>query len=327
MAKHIKIAINQINGTYRTLNTAADLVLKSERGVLIPWNIRRVDEFTGVVVVDHDDPWNFEPDVSGAIIPTVVLATEDWIRLHERYASTAAIIRYVTWRARNGLPPLPLKAERDILASLHAAEEDLPLGTPIEIKPGAWERLWRDRPEIFFGTSPDHKYAKVVDNMIAGAADFDPLYTNFETPSDYLEVIEFLDRIPLLPRVEFGKGVIKKCQEVGTTGEWGAKLTILPEGVIVFLSDPSDREERVKRLQGLTVARHSQLVEATGIADLITLGIATEPIPTTGRSHDYLLARGTFDFTQDEKKMREELFGPVPKELPQFLVSRFRGMA
>jgi len=327
MAKHVKKAISQINGTYRMLTTTSGLVLKSERGVLIPWDIHHVDVFTGVVVVDHPDPWDFEPDVTDSRIPTIVLALDDWLTLHERYASTAAVIRFVTWRARNGLPSLPLEAEKDIIASVHAAEEDLPLGAPIEVKPGAWERAWRDRPEIFFGTSPDHKYAKIVDNMIAGAADMDPLYTSIETTSDYLYIIEFLDRISPFPRVEFGKGVVKKCQQVGATGEWGAMLSILPEGVIVFLSDPADREQRIKLLRSLTAARHSQFMEATGISGLVTLGIATEPIPTTGRSHDFCLVQATFDLTESEKSMRDEIFGAIPPELAQSLLSRYRGMA
>jgi hypothetical protein len=163
--------------------------------------------------------------------------------------------------------------------------------------------------------------------MIAGAADMDPLYTSIETTSDYLYIIEFLDRISPFPRVEFGKGVVKKCQQVGATGEWGAMLSILPEGVIVFLSDPADREQRIKLLRSLTAARHSQFMEATGISGLVTLGIATEPIPTTGRSHDFCLVQATFDLTESEKSMRDEIFGAIPPELAQSLLSRYRGMA
>ncbi len=325
LTKNIAKAVVQINGSYRHLTNATDLSLTSERGVSIPWKRELVDQFTGVVIVDHEDPWNYVPNTGKAAIPTVVLALGDWLTLHQRFPSTAAIVRYLQWRARNGLPNLPLAAEKDILASHHIAEEDLERGTPFEVRKGAWEQTWRDRPEIFFGTRPDHKYGLVVDNMIAGASDLDPDYSALNTPSDYLGVIEFLDRIALLPRIEFGKGVLKKCREAGDSGELTRMISVLPQGVIVFVADPAERSSRSRYLQSLTAARHSQIVEATGITDLTTLGIATEPIPTPGRSHDFVLIRATFHFTADEKIQRDELFGPLPPELPQLLLSRYEG--
>jgi hypothetical protein len=323
LAKNIRKAVSQISGTVRTLkNPPPNLILQSERGVGIPWDPRLVDEIFGVVVVDHRDIWDFTPDLTHSSVPTVALASDDWRVLHDRLWSTASVVSYIRWRSRSGLPTLPFIAERDVIASSHIAQTDLPRGAPFEVKPGAWDEAWQDRPELFFGTHPDHRYARVVDAMIAGAAEQNPLYTNGNTSADYLHIIEFLDRIPPFTRVELGKGVIRKCESVGEIGGYNALITYVDPGLLVVLADSSDRARRTKLIQGLTMARHTQLVEATGLSSLTTLGVATEPSPSSGRSHDFVLIRGEHPLSGEECGRRDELFGPLPPQLPAFALSR-----
>ena len=182
------------------------------------------------------------------------------------------------WRTRSGLPPLPFGSERDVIASSHLAEADLPKATPFEIIPAAWNRLWAERPDVFFGVDPDHRFAMVVDAMIAAAAEQDPLYTSVENVDDYLHLIEFLDRIPPFVRVGIGERIMQKCAAVGEKGGYDAMLAFphndIP-GLLVFIADDSAREERARRLHGLTVSRHTQLRDALGVDSLVTLGVAT----------------------------------------------------
>jgi len=326
MGKHVKKAVNQINGTVRTLKSPpSGLVLRSERGVAVPWDPDLVHQISGVVVVDHPDPWEYVPDTTTATIPTVVFAAEDWHLLHTHFWSTASVVEYVTWRTRSGLPPLPLAGERDVIASAHLAEADLPRGTGFEVTPGAWERTRNDRPEIFFGTNPDDRYARVIDAMIAGAAEVDPLYTNVTSATDYLHIVEFLDRIPPLVRVRVGMAVLKKCESVGQSGGFDAMISLPGPGLLVVLADDSDRDERAKRIQSLAMARHTQLAEATDIAGLTTLGIATEPAPSPGRSHDFVLIRADFPLEDDERLRRDELFGTLPDVVPEAARAQFGG--
>lgn len=321
--KNIAKAIAQINGTIRTLRTKPDLILVSERGVSIPWDVNLVDEVIGVVVVDHPDLGPFTPDSSAAVVPTQVISAEDWHILHTRLWSTASVVGYLHWRTQSGLPPLPFVAEKDVIASSHIAEADLPRGTPFEVKPGAWEWAWAERPEIFFGTDPDHRYARIVDAMIAGAAEQDPLYTNVTIPSEYLRIIEFLDRIPPFVRVEVGKGMMRKCKAVGQHGGYDAMLAVVEPGLLVMLADDSDREQRSRLIQGLTLARHTQVVEATGRQELVTLGIATEPSPSPGRSQDFVYMQGISPLTTDERRRREVAFGPLPDGMVQQATEMF----
>ena len=212
----------------------------SERGVRIPWKPDLVDEISGVVVVEHPDPDGFVPDTSNASVPTVVLPMEDWLIIHERLWSTSSVVRYMAWRTRSGLPPLPLGGERDVVACSHLAEADLPRVTPFEVKPGEWDRLWDERPEIFFGTDPDHRFAMLIDAMIAGAAERDPLYTSVANVDDYLHLIEFLDRIPPFVRVALGERIMQKCVAVGENGGYDALLAVPhvdSPGLLVFVAD------------------------------------------------------------------------------------------
>jgi hypothetical protein len=327
-AKNIAKAVRQINGTVRTLRSPPPgLVLQSERRVEIPWKPDLVDEISGVVVLEHPHSDGYVANTSAASVPTVVLPIEDWQTIHESLWSTSSVVRYVAWRTRSGLPSLPLGAERDVIAASLLAEADLPKGTPFEIKPGEWDRQWQDRPELFFGTDPDHRFAMVIDAMIAGAAEQDPLYTSVEKVDDYLHLIEFLDRIPPFVRVGLGERILKKCAAVGEDGGFDALLAIphhdMP-GLFVFFADSAPREERTLHLQSLTMARHSQLRDAAGVEDLATLGVATEGTPSPGRSHDFVFIRGNLSFQDRELRARDEACGPLP---PAFIEQARQRMA
>jgi hypothetical protein len=155
----------------------------------------------------------------------------------------------------------------------------------------------------------------VIDAMISGAAEQDPLYTSVESVDDYLHLVEFLDRIPPFIRVGLGERILQKCASVGESGGYDALLALTHDdipGLFLFLADSSPRDERANRLKGLTVARHTQLQEGTGIGELITLGVATEGTPSPGRSHDYVFIQGGFRLVDDERRARDEACGPLP---------------
>lgn len=318
LVKNINKAVRQINGTVRTLRSPPPgLVLRSERGVSVPWRPALVDEILGVVVVDHPDLAGFVPETSEATVPTIVLAAEDWHLLHTRLWSTASVVEYISWRSRSGLRPLPFEAERDVVAASHQAEADLPSGTPFEVRPGDWQRAWEERPDIFFGNDPDDRYAVVIDAIIAGAAEQDPLYTNLENPEDYLQLIEFLDRIPPFSRVELGKRIWQKCTSVGEQGSFEAVLAVTPTGLLIVMADASERDARMRRIKGLTMARHTQLMDATALPHVVTLGVATEGTPSPGRSHDYVFIRGGVETDAAFRTQRDALFGPLPPDFAE----------
>jgi hypothetical protein len=119
-------------------------------------------------------------------------------------------------------------------------------------------------------------------------------------------------------RVEFGKEVIKKCEIAGKQNAAQSSLLRTVSGPLVFVAHPGPRERRVKWLQDHVIARHTQLREALEGLEFTTLGIATEPVPTAGRSHDYFLLRGGFRIEDDERKERDKRLGPFPGDVEMF---------
>jgi hypothetical protein len=120
---------------------------------------------------------------------------------------------------------------------------------------------------------------------------------------------------------------------VAENGGYEAMLAIPHDdmpGLFVFLADSSPREERADRLRGLTIARHTQLQEATNVPNLVTLGVATEGTPTPGRSHDYVFIGGELRFADHERRARDMACGPLPTafidQARQQLQMRSRGV-
>jgi len=324
LGKHTRKAVRQIEGTVRTLRSPpAGLILESERGVLIPWHPGAVDEITGVVVLDHHDAGLFLPGELSDAIPTIAVSSDDWHFIHQRLWSTSAVVKYLAWRARCGLS-LPLAAERDVFAAamLEEADRKESIGpSRVRVRPGLWEESLRERPHDFFGMNADDRHASLIDVLIAAVAEVDPLYSSVSGPSDYLAIIEFLDRIPPFHRVSLAKAMLAKCGAVGSAGGRRSLLATTPSGVLVFVADCAERSERAINLQALVVARHSQTVEATGNPEVVTLGIATEGLGVGGRSHDFVLIRGPIDLTADEARQRDEAFGALPSVIPARLDS------
>lgn len=322
--KHLAKANRQISGTHRTLrNPPSNLVLRSGRGVEVPWESRSVASYCGVIVVDYDRPIKYEPQLEEIDVPSVAMVADDWELITSTLMSTASLASYIELRATLNLT-ISLGHEDYILNQVLAAES---LGERDKIRSdaliaGRWSGLPQGPSDAKFGSMPDHKYALVVNEMIAGAADQDREFSTLEEAHDYLHIVEFLDRVPPMHRVEFGKAVIKKCEVAGKTNTPQSSLLRTALGPLVFIAHPGPRQARVQALQNHVIARHTQLREALGGQAFTTLGIATEPMPTAGRSHDYVLLHGGFRITDAERKERDTRFGSFPGDVEMFRALR-----
>jgi hypothetical protein len=318
--KHIARANRQINGTYRTLkNPPTDILLRSRRGVEVPWDPRAATSFCGVVVIDYDHPVDYVPNLDQLRIPTTAVVSDDWELLTSTLISTASLANYIMLRAGVGIT-ISLGHEDYLLHQVLVAESrgDRKRITSDALIEGRWDDR-SDRPsDAVFGSMPDHEYALIVNEMIAGAADQEREFSTLREAHDYLRMIEFLDRIPPMHRVELGKKVIEKCHSAGKTGQAQSALVRTVSGPLVFVSHQGPRDKRVQWLQAHVMARHTQLQEALDGFVITTLGVATEPVPTAGRSHDYFLLQGVVTLDAAGRESRDELFGPFPGEIERF---------
>jgi hypothetical protein len=319
--KNIAKARRQIGGVVRTLRDLppGELVLESERGVQVPWDPAAVTGYVGVILLDAEPPsGQYAPPVMSSPVPTIAVLSADWDFLHQVLPSTIAVINYAATRQWQ-LPSIPLGAEPDVFALLAENEgSGNPIVIPVAGLPqGHWRDVMAREPRLFSGALPEHRFARVIDVMVEGAADRDPEFSSTSSPTDYMRIVEFLDRIPMLLRVDVGKAVLDLCQQVGEGGGYKARLFGLPHGLMVALAHSGPRQDRSALLQSLTVARHSQALDSGAPASLLTVGVATEPIPSMGRSHDFFLVSGGIRSDPEFRAHRDELFGKP--DLSQFL--------
>jgi len=321
----VKKACAQIDGTVRMLlRPPASLVLVNERGIGIPWHQHLAAEYAGVVVINYTPPEGYVPAPNTSSVPCVCLHAADWRFLNSKLWSSSRLINYLMQRAQ--LPQLPLGSEKDLFAEIVEAEQ---LRKPFTFtgplpQEGKWPEVAARFPEADLGAHPDHKYVRIVDAMIAGMGEENPLYATARTPLDYMNMMQILDDIPPLERVDLGMDVLERTQKAGTTRVPVAGLWFPLEGrqhkLVVFLAYPGSRDARIEEIQLRTAARHRQLLETSGAVDLVTLGIATEPYPNEGRSHDYVLIRGPMDPPADVRASMDSMY-PMPEIHPDVLAN------
>lgn len=321
-------AHRQIVGTAKKLKAAApgSIVLVSERGVEVPWDPTRIAGYGGVVLLDvppPDDDYAPPPMLDG--VPSVVMLGEDWDTINFLLPSTMAVIRHIGRRLAF-MPRCPLGSELDVFALFVEHEQ---AGTPIELPPGGlprghFEDVMEAHPDWFLEGHSDDEFALVINDMIEGAADPDPEFSAATNPTNYLRILEFLDQIPLLHRVSIGKAVVERCQRVGRDGGRITAHFALPHGLLLVVADESPRRRRSEWLQGVTFARHTQALEAGAPASMVTVGVATEPLPApNGRSHDYVVIQGPVRTDPEFLARIENTFGT--KDMSQLIAGLENG--
>lgn len=146
--------------------------------------------------------------------------------------------------------------------------------------------------------------------MIEADDDTDPGYSATTDPLVYMQIVELLDRIPLLSRVSIGKAVLERCQRVGRDGGLITTYIAVPHGMLVIVVDDQQRQDRAYWLRGVVFARHSQMLDAGAPTSVVTVGVATQPTPSPeGRSHDFVLLAGGIRSDAKFSEDRDDLYG------------------
>ena len=316
--KKIAAACRQIDGTVRTLRgDSADVTLTNLRGVSIPWDASQVREWLGAVVIDYTPPPSYVPNPTCSQVPAVVLHADDWRVINETLWSSTLTIGYVNTRRQ--LPPVPMGAELDLLGHVLEAEQQLrPIALPGgQPQPGKWQEVRLRWPDFAMRSHPDSQYALLLDAIMGAMAEASLEPSAALHPLEYVGLVRLLDEIPLLERVEMGRECLDRCKRAASTKSRVSYLSWPTRGrlglQILFVADSASREERKGVLAVQAMTRHAELLAATDNASLTTLGIATEPFPASGGSHDFALLAGDIGLSQASLDAGEAMF---PK--PQF---------
>lgn len=312
----IEKACNQIDGVVRTLKAATPgkIELRSERGVAIPWDPTGVDSYLGLVVVNYSAPAGYVPAIS-ATTPTIAILAREWELILDEVRTTSGVFSYLEQRLSLNLDQ-PLGTEKEVLGLLGMAEygEAITLADEdsLAVPAGTFLAFRSHFPESVLGHDPDDQLGFVIDAMIAQAHDMDPNLTDITRILEYLQVIEVLDSIPRRTRTPVGRLVLDKARLAGEQDQPRYFVTSAMDGVarILFISHPGDRQQRRDFLSQLTTLFHAKyLTDAADPNEAVTLGVATEPYPSAGRTHDYLLYKGEiWEENEDDVRRRDELY-------------------
>ncbi len=312
----IEKACRQIDGVVRAFRSAApgDIELSSERGVVVPWDPTDVSEYLGLVVVNYSAPVGYVPTIS-ATTPTIAIQAREWELILDEVRTTSGVFAYLEQRFSLGLDQ-PLGTEKEVLGLLGMAEYGEQLlvtgERTLAIPEGTFAEFRRRFPESELGHDPDDRLGFVIDTMIDQAHDMDPELTDISRIHDYLRVVEVLDSIPRRTRTPVGRLVFEKARLAREQERPRYFVTsgLEGKGRILFIAHPGDREDRREFLHVLTTLFHAKyLTIAADPAQAVTLGVATEPYPAAGRSHDYLLCQGeVWEENQEFNRQREELY-------------------
>lgn len=311
--KRIRDASSQIEGVVRTLRQAdpGSITLTSERGRSLPWDPSLVEEYLGVIVVNYSPPTEYVPQPEGEVPKFVILAPE-WGFLVDEIFTTKGVVNYV--RQRVDLPiSQALGTEREVQGLLGLAEfgADVLLAgdEALQVPAGTWDRFRAEFPEAAFGWDVDDNLGFVIDAMIAQAYDLDPARSSSSEVRDHLRILELLDAIPRLTRTFVGQTVVEKATLAGEEDRPRYFLFEVPDtdAQILFLAHPGPREDREVMILQMSAAIHSFRADRSETPDqLETLGVATEPYPSEGRSHSFAYFRGSLSITEPERMERDQ---------------------
>ncbi len=300
LRKATKKAKAQIRGVRRTLRTIDGLTLQSERGVPVPFRSEAVTEIHGVIVVQH-------PGLAGTQVapladpPGFIVAAPDWGSLTAEIGSTAGILDYVTQRSALGLAQ-PLGAEMEVLGLIAAAEysgvdsaefHETPQG--LLAPTGSWAAFRAQYPESVLGSQPSDRLGFLIDIILDGMHHMAPEFSDTQDPHDYLMMAEILDSIPRRWRGRLGRQILEKATEAREQDQMTSfRAQIRGRWWLLFIAHPGTRSERRESLQLLTgvLAFRQADLHPDDFEERLVLGVATEPYPNDGRSHDYFLANG-----------------------------------
>ncbi|MGY1937535.1 hypothetical protein [Nocardia gipuzkoensis] len=203
--KHARKGQSQAAGTRRTIRRGG-VYATSLRGHrrLLPQFARWV----GVVIIDQPNARAINFPVS---TDTLYITLADWLQLHFMIRSTAGIIDYVE-RALDSRVTVALGDEADRFLAMARADLEAC-------------RTLSQFPTLYAGQLSVEEELSVaaVDKLVERVAD--PANRGFD-PESYLDIVEQLDRIPILGRERLGSKMRRTAGDVAEDGKPRSFITI-----------------------------------------------------------------------------------------------------
>jgi hypothetical protein len=306
-------AMSQAKGTVRQLRLLpADMVNGRGRTLSVDGN---AFEWIAVFLLDHEQI----PD--GTIcswepigIPSIALARRDWDFLFDQLRSTTAVIDYLFRAAAE--PPIALGEEPVRYYEFAAADDNTP---PADIDTelvGLGGRLFSapQLPQTPVGAASTQ--AHLVLRMVLEDITTSPLPDHADE-ADRLDVLSFLDQLPVGVREEWGQLLLEMLDDVTEVPDdhlkWRFRRQLNADGTRQTVYACATRfDEHIRDAFGSYVElRHHEVAERTGRGEeLLTVGVMLTPNYSGKRPWDTTMLRvfGASQLTEEEVAQFSELW-------------------
>jgi hypothetical protein len=286
----------QASGTRRRL-AVGNVTLQSLRGYSRTFDA--AGTWPAVVVIAHP---NAPPMLLPQYSDTMWIALHDWLGLHERLRSTAAVIGYVERALGSPMhPPLGAEALRyDALAAADEAAFGGPNSAPL---------LPRHSLE-----GEDLTAALFITDLIEKVWEPDGFYPWTE-PDQYRKIVEDLDRIPPAIRADIGRKMWVTFNAMLSTGQrrsflyWDGSQS----GVFAVVYDRIDRWKEAEPFLEMVVAlaqtRFAHATESDQLTPRFALGVGVLHDDDRGRSYSFAHVETVVGLESESRRIIEEEFG------------------
>lgn len=278
VTKNAAKALRQADGTRRALRSGGRFM--SMRGY--ERSLPSGGDWPAVVLIDHPMAPSIDLESSHN---TIWLTMADWLNLHFRLRSTAAVIEYVA-RALSSRVHVPLGGEQLRYERLAQADAE-----------------YASRP----GSLPLIPMGSLSDDDALAVAIFDDLVERVADPTNmpwddelYLPVVELLDSQPVLLRAEIGQKMLDTWRSVRAEGGTRGFLTVDRHvgDRMVFVYDtgedyePDLDEEHVATIAAYGCVRHIEALETGAAPTTRTLAVGVRHNEQRGRRYAFALFDG-----------------------------------
>lgn len=257
-----------------------------------------VGAWPAVVIIVH-------PQVPELMLPhepnTMWITLDDWLGLHDRLRSTAAVIGYVSRALTSGLYP-PLGREIDRYDVLAAADEAV-TGGPNSVPQLPLQSL----------EGEDETYSLLITEMIEQVWKPDGFFP-WTDADQYRRIVEDLDRIPPAYRADLGRKMFDTYSKMWTAAARRSFLYLdeSQNGLFLFVYETSDRwsdpEGFLAQVAAIAMTRFAQAQEA-GIAPRFALGAGVLVDKVRGVSHSFCHVETAELLDPEIRRLIEEDFG------------------
>ena len=313
--KRIKKAWKQIQGAAKAIRGNRVPVLKNRRRGEVNFAPNCFKNLYGLIILDHEcTPYSYDNIiVDDASIPLVIISSIDLYNLVQHVNTAYDFFCY--YESKIHVDHATRRTVHNESEFFKFYVENLPeISSRLSAAGNPPEAFYPNQELLSASFEEDFsllQYGRIIDKIIDHAHEILPNYQKLvpdkfsDGKQSYAEIASELAKLSRARRVHYGKEFdrIMRLSNKDNDARYVSFPSPSRDTIILFLSSPQKRRERIKKLEFLTgLAKHYH--QATK-----AIGIATEPASVPLRSYDFVLIDSPPVENEELAKIAQETFG------------------